>query len=143
MNKLLRTRIPSSILPKRGRDPWDSIKAFPYDLPDEHEEPKPDEFVREVFEKHYYHFHEKAEVADSHVEKNKFFEYRQWQHLYSAPENAFLRWEHGSSILKYMLLFFPASVFIYFIFYFPNKSKFTYGRRLNMFWKNNIPTTPN
>ncbi len=143
MTKLLRTRFRSSIITKRGRDEWDSIKAFPYDLPDEHVEPKADEFVREVFEKHYYHFHDKAQNADAHIEKSKFFEYRQWQHLYSAPEHAFLRWNHGSSILKYILLFFPLSIFIYFLYYFPNKTKFSHGRKMEMFWKKNLPFVPN
>jgi hypothetical protein len=143
MTKLLRTRIPSSLLPKRSRDEWDSIKAYPYDLPDEHEEPKNDEFVREVFERHYYHFHDKARIADTHLNKNKFFEYRQWQHLYTAPEHAFLRWNHGSAILKYMLFLFPLSVFIYFLYYMPNKNKFSHGRRIPLFWKKNIPFCPN
>ncbi len=140
MTKLLRVR-PSSILPKRGRDEWDSIKTFPYDLPDEHVEPKDDEFVREVFEKHYYHFHDKAQVADTHIERSKFFEYRQWQHLYTSPEHFFLRWNHGSAILKYLIFLFPLSMFMYF-FYFPNKTQFTHGRRLDLFAKRNIPFTP-
>jgi hypothetical protein len=70
----------------RGRDDWDSVKTFPFDNPEYNIEPKQDEFVREVFEKHYYHFTDHASIADSHHEKNAFSKYREWQHLYSNPE---------------------------------------------------------
>ena len=87
MSKFLRGKVKTSYYPlSRGRNDWESIKSYPYDLNDEHEQPKDDQFVKEVFEKHYYHFYDKAETADTHLDKSKFFEYRQWQHLYSFPE---------------------------------------------------------
>jgi hypothetical protein len=87
MTKLLKGRL-TRIKPfqTRGRDDWDSIKLFPFDNQEYNIEPKQDEFVREVFEKNYYHFHNKAYYADLHEEKNMFAQYRQWQHLYANPE---------------------------------------------------------
>jgi hypothetical protein len=70
----------------RGRDEWDSIKLNPWENPEYNEEPTDEDFVREVFEKHYYHFHHKAMFADSHQHKNQFAKMREWQHLYAMPE---------------------------------------------------------
>jgi hypothetical protein len=86
MTRLLKSRIRPINRLTRGRDDWDSIKTYPFDNPEYNIEPKQDEFVREVFEKNYYHFYDKASAADSHGDVDKFFKYREWQHLYSFPE---------------------------------------------------------
>jgi hypothetical protein len=66
----------------RSKDDWESIKSFPYNPSDEHEEPT--EIPHDVYNKDYYHFGFKALSDDSHPD-NKFFLYRQWQHLYLIP----------------------------------------------------------
>jgi hypothetical protein len=88
MSKLLKGRIrPLQKYPmSRGKDDWDSIKAFPFDNPEHNVEPKQEDFVREVYERHYYPFHNHAKYADHHGHRSMFAEYRQWQHLYQNPE---------------------------------------------------------
>jgi hypothetical protein len=66
----------------RTKNDWDSIKAFPVNTLDEHEEPKDEDIVREIFDKNYYHFYNHAKNADSHAEIDQYNKARMWEHLY-------------------------------------------------------------
>ena len=70
----------------RTKNDWDSSRAFPHNQLDEHEEPREEELIQEIFDKNYYHYHNKAKNADAHVEEDKFIKFRMWQHLYVTPK---------------------------------------------------------
>ena len=38
-----------------------------------------------MFDKNYYHYFNKAKLADNHPHVDNFTRYRQWQHLYITP----------------------------------------------------------
>ncbi len=99
----------------RSKDEWQSIKSFPYNPMDEHEEPSQDEMVREIFDKEYYKFGFRA-MTDKHLHDNldKFNQFRQWQHLYATPKDPVLGWTHGSVFFKYLWLALPAAIFFYY-----------------------------
>lgn len=70
----------------RGRNEWDSYRAYPHTHLDEHVEPAEEEIIQEIFDKNYYHYINKARNADAHGEEDKFIKYRMWQHLYVTPK---------------------------------------------------------
>lgn len=72
----------NNLIVARTKNDWDSIKAFPVNDVDEHEEPKDEDIVREIFDKNYYHFYNHAKNADSHGDLDQFNKARMWQHLY-------------------------------------------------------------
>jgi hypothetical protein len=84
--KMLKTRTSKDLLFVRGKNDWDSDRAFPHNQLDEHEEPKEEEIIQEIFEKNYYHFFNKGKLADTHGDEDKFVKYRMWQHLYVTPK---------------------------------------------------------
>lgn len=97
----------------RTKNDWDSIKSFPYNPIDEHEEPKQEDIIREIFDRDYYKFGFKAS-ADRHDEVDMYNQYRQWQHLYVHPKEPVLGWPHGSAILKYLYLLLPVTIFFFY-----------------------------
>jgi hypothetical protein len=70
----------------RSREEWESIKSYPFDMVDEHEEPEDEEIVREIFDRNYYQFMNKGRFADAHGDVDQFGKARMWQHLYITPK---------------------------------------------------------
>ena len=84
--RVLNNRSAKNLICTRTKNDWDSSRAFPHNHLDEHEEPREEEIIQDIFDKNYYHFQNKAKNADSHVEEDKFIKYRMWQHLYVTPK---------------------------------------------------------
>lgn len=70
----------------RSKNEWDSNINSPYTPRDEHPEPSEEDYVQEMFDKNYYHFHGKGLAADDHGDENPFEKYRVWQQLYTYDE---------------------------------------------------------
>jgi hypothetical protein len=82
----LRTRVnlPTRLM-ARTRNDWDPAKLYEYNPVDEHKEPQPEDIVKDIYDRNYYHFGFKGKQSDEHLETDMFEQYRQWQHLYVHP----------------------------------------------------------
>ncbi len=97
----------------RSRNEWEPASSYPYDSLDEHEPPKQEDIIREVFDREYYKFGFKA-ASDDHHDVDMFNQYRQWQHLYTHPKDPILGWRFGSPTLKYLWVCFPLIIFTFY-----------------------------
>lgn len=70
----------------RSRNDWDPASLYEYNPMDEHKEPEPEDIIKDIYDKNYYHFGFKGKQSDEHYDIDSFEQYRQWQHLYTTPK---------------------------------------------------------
>ena len=132
LNKLLMTSKSinkSKNLMSKSRGEWESIKLFPRDFADEHEELTSDDYVNEVFDDNYYHFfHKEATPHNEQLLDDHFHHQRMWYHWYINPEKISTEYEYGNSVVKTVFRCLPFLLFVYFCYIQPSSNRKKFGK---------------
>lgn len=114
----------------KSRGEWESIKTFPRDFAEEHEELTADDYVNEVFDDDYYHyFHKEASSINDEALEDHFYKQRIWYHWYIHPEQFSTEYEYGNVVVKTLFRLLPVLAFIFLFYIKPNIYRQQYGKK--------------
>ncbi len=117
----------------KSRGEWESIKLFPRNYTEEHEELTADDYVNEIFDDNYYHFFQKeAAVKNEDGLDDHFYKQRMWYHWYIYPETFSTEYEYGSAVVKTIFRCLPLLILLFLAYIRPAIYRQQYGKNYPM-----------